>query len=269
MASDAASSAPAGLATIAPIAPFTRPLHARPLTADDWAALRARHVHTLQVVAAEREHAKHLEEKLAEEKERREKAEKNHIDLLMAVGPILHWEVDRANLEVLIGKLEKDKRSLEKERDALKDEIEGIRLRRLWRKQAKAKIAPIAPTAPESSDEETTDPDQSFQDVPTGTDIREEPGLSSEDDVQAQEGPSRQSTSACSSSEESVFYCKAHCENYLQEAEEQRFGPAAMAEDTMWTGVRLLNSSRFAALGLHPKRYSLGSAQAARANRDH
>ena len=25
----------------------------------------------------------------------REKAEKNHIDLLMAVGPILHWEVDR------------------------------------------------------------------------------------------------------------------------------------------------------------------------------
>ena len=35
--------------------------------------------------------------------------------------------------------------------------------------------------------------------------IGQEPGLSSEDDVQAQEGPSRQSTSACSSSEDSEF----------------------------------------------------------------
>ncbi|CAJ1347797.1 unnamed protein product [Effrenium voratum] len=245
--------AAAGL--IAPTAVFTRPLCARSLSADDWAALRARHLQTLQVIAAERAHVKHLEERLAKEKERRETAEQNHRDLLWAVAPILGWEADRAKLEVEIGKLKKDKRSLEQECDALKDELEGIRLRRLWRKQAKSKMAPaagkksVAPTAPESSDEETLDLDLSF---PKGTRIREEPSLSSEDDVQAQEGPSRQSTRA--SSEESVFYCKAHCENYLQEAEEQRFAPAAMT-DTMWTGVRLLNSSRYASLGIDFKKW--------------
>ncbi|CAJ1347795.1 unnamed protein product [Effrenium voratum] len=247
--------AAAGL--IAPTAVFTRPLCARSLSADDWAALRARHLQNLQVIAAERAHMKHLEERLAQEKGRRETAEQNHLDLLWAVAPILEREADRANLEVEIGKLEKDKRSLEQERDALKDELEGIRLRRLRRKQAKAKMAP------ESSDEETLDLDLSFQDVPKGTGICKEPSMSSEDDVQDQEGPSRQSTSA--SSEENVFYCKAQCENYLQEAEEHRLAPAVMTH-TMWTGVRLLNSSRYAAFGIDFKRYSLGAqcAQAAR-----